>query len=537
MIVRMNSMSRLGLVLLLAVFLAACAGCAKKDRAERGGTLIVGEINDYEGLNPMSTTDAHARDVYNLLFLSLLDEQSDLLNFAPRLAQSWEFSADRLDLTFRLRTDVYWSDGVPVTARDVAATFAAQKDSLTRWASRHLKAHIDSVSVVDDHTIVYHYAKAYPYQVMDANDGPVMPKHVLDKVPHAEFGKLPIEQLPTNGPFKLHSWVRGQSLTLVRNERYFEKGKPYLEKVIFKIIPDQTTLLTQLKSGEIDCMEMIPPGEMRDIKTNYPNLALYAFPTRAYNYIGWNASKPLFASPRVRRALTMAIDRALINENIYYGFARECTSPFPPIIWAYNPNIKPVPFDTAGARRMLAEEGFRDTNGDGWIEKGGKRFEFDLVTNYGNQLRSDILVTVQDMLKKIGIKVNVAALEWTIFLEKVKSGDYDAQINSWRVGGKADLAPIWSCEARIPPGFNRVNYCNPLVDSLNTAATGMLDFEQAKPLFWRIQELIYEDQPYTFLNVLDARDVVHRRFRDVKPDAISMYHYLQDWWVSPEGKK
>ncbi len=534
MIVERHSQSRWRLVLLIAACLAAFTGCGKKDRAEQGGILVVGEINDYEGLNPMSTTDAHARDVYNLLFLSLLDEQSDLLNFEPRLAESWEFSPDRLDLTFRLRDDVYWSDGLPVTAHDVAATFAAQKDSTTQWPSRHLKEHIDSVTVVDDRTIVYHYAAAYPYQVMDANDGPIMPKHVLDRVPREELGALAIEQLPTNGPFKLHSWVRGQALTLARNERYYEKGKPYLEKVIFKIIPDQTTLITQLKNGEIDCMEMIPPGEMHDIRQNYPHLALYAFPTRAYNYIGWNASKPLFANPRVRRALTMAIDRALINENVYYGFARECTSPLPPIIWAYNPNIEQVPYDTAGARRILAEEGYRDTDGDGWLDRGGKRFEFDLITNHGNQLRNDVLVTVQEMLRKSGIKVNAAALEWTVFLEKVKSGDYDAQVNAWRVGGKADLSPIWSCEARTPPGYNRVNYCNPLVDSLNAAATGMLDFEQAKPLFWRIQEIIYEDQPYTFLNVLDARDVVHRRFRGVKPDAISMYHYLQDWWISKE---
>ena len=527
-------MNRIGAALLLATCVAALAGCGKRERAARGGTLVVGEINDYEGLNPMSTTDAHARDVYNLLFLSLLDEQSDFLNFAPRLAESWEFSADRLELTFRLRRDVFWTDGVPVTARDVAATFAAQKDSATLWASTHLKAHIDSVTIVDDHTVVYHYAKAYPYQLMDANDGPIMPKHWLDRVPHAEFGRIPIEQLPTNGPFRFHSWVKGQTLTLVRNERYYEKGKPYLERVIFKIIPDQTTLLTQLKSGEIDCMEMIPPGEMNDIRSNHPELAIYDFPTRAYNYIGWNASKPLFASARVRTALTMAIDRALINENIYYGLAQECTSPLPPIFWAYNPNIEAIPFDTAGARRILAEEGFRDTNGDGWLERDGKRFEFDLITNHGQQLRSDILVTVQGMLRKVGVKADIAALEWTIFLERIKSGNYDAQLNGWRVGGKVDLAPIWSCEARGPVGYNRVNYCNPLVDSLNAVATGILDFEKAKPLFWRIQEIIYDDQPYTFVNVQRARDVVDARFKDVKPDAVSMYHYLQDWWISEE---
>ena len=526
---------RMACVALTVAFLATAFGCAKKEQAERGGTLVVGEINDYESLNPMGTTDAHARDIYQLLFLLLLDEHPDFLTFGPRLAESWEFSPDSLQLVFHLRNGVVWSDGVPVTAYDVVATFSAQKDTATLWASRHLKEHIDSVAAVDDHTAVYYFNRVYPYQLMDANDGPILPKHLIDTVKHEELGKLPIERFPTDGPFALGSWVKGQSLTLVRYKDYYEKGKPYIEKAVFKIIPDQVTLLTQLKSGELDCMEMVPPGEMGAIRKNHPELAIFDFPTRAYNYIGWNAARPFFKSPRVRRALTMAIDRNLINENIYYGFARECTSPFPPIIWAYNPNITPIPYDPAAARRILAEEGFRDTNRDGWLEGGGKRFEFELITNYGNQLRSDMQVMVQEMLRKVGVKANPVTLEWTAFLERVKSGDYDAQINSWRVGTKADLAPIWSCASRGPEGYNRVDYCNAHVDSLNAVACAMLDFEKAKPIWFRVQELIYEDQPYTFLNLVEARNVVHERFKDVKPDAISMYHYLQDWRVSDKS--
>jgi peptide/nickel transport system substrate-binding protein len=141
---------------------------------------------------------------------------------------------------------------------------------------------------------------------------------------------------------------------------------------------------------------------------------------------------------------------------------------------------------------------------------------------------------VQEMLRAIGVKVNPLSLEWTSFLERTKSSDFDAVVNGWRVGTKVDLSPIWSCEARKPGGFNRVDYCNPSVDSLNAAAAAMLDFEKAKPLFYKAQELIYNDQPYTFLNVPRAVDVVDARFRDVKPDAISMYHYLYHWWVAGE---
>ncbi len=522
------------LLLALAVFAGFAPGCARHDRHGRGGTLVIGEINDYESLNPMGTTDAHARDVYNLMFLSLLDERSDLLTFGPRLAESWEFSGDRRRLTFHLRRDVVWTDGVPLTSADVAATFRAQKDTATAWASLHLKDHIDSVTAVDEWTVVYHFNAVYPYQLMDANDGVIMPKHILETLRPEEIGALGIERLPSNGPFKLESWVRGQALTLVANERYYEDGKPYLERVVFKIIPDPVTLVTQLKGGEIDCMEMAPPGEMNDLQKNHPELVVYDFPTRAYNYVAWNGVRPPFDDFRVRRALTMAIDRRLINENIYYGFADECTSPFPPIIWAYNPEIEPLPFDTAAALSSLEAAGFRDRDGDGWLDRDGRRFEFDLITNHGNQMRADMQVMIQEMLRRVGIKANPVALEWTAFLERIKQGDFDAQINSWRVGTKADLAPIWSCESRR--GYNRVGYCNAAVDSLNAAATELLDFDKAKPLFFRAQQLIYDDQPYTFLNVVRARNVVHRRITVVNPDAISMYHYLQDWRAE-DGKE
>jgi len=520
------------LLLTLSLCLASCG--ERGERLSRGGTLIIGEISDFENLNPMATTDAHARDVYNLLFLSLLDEQPDFLTFEPRLAESYEFSADRGTLTFRLRRDVFWSDGVRVTSRDVVATFEAQKNPAVLWAGRHLKEHIERVEALDDRTVVYHFDEVYPYQLMDANDGPILPAHILEEVRPEEIRSIPIAEIPTNGPFKLEMWLRGQSLSLVPNERYYESGKPYLGKVVFKIVPDQVTLLTQLKSGEIHCMESIPPGEISDLEENHPELRVFDFPTRAYNYIGWNGAKSPFESKRVRRALTMAIDRQLIIDNLYYGFAEECRSPIVPIIWSYNPNIEPLPYDPELARRILAEEGFIDRDGDGWLDRDGSRFEFDLVTNYGNQIRIDTQIMVQEMLREVGVKVNALALEWTVMLDRIKAGDFDAMVNAWRVGTKADLSPIWSCEARRPGGYNRVGYCNERVDSLNARACRMLDFDEAKPLFFEVQRLIYEDQPYTFLYVPHALSALNRRFGGAKPDPIGMYHNLHEWYIAAE---
>jgi peptide/nickel transport system substrate-binding protein len=138
---------------------------------------------------------------------------------------------------------------------------------------------------------------------------------------------------------------------------------------------------------------------------------------------------------------------------------------------------------------------------------------------------------IQEMLGKVGVKVDPVLLEWTVMLERHKNSDFDGIISAWRVGTKADLAPIWSCEARDEGGYNRVNYCNSRVDSLNKLATSILDFEKAKPIFYRAQEIIHDEQPYTFLYIPHSLFVVNPRFGGVRPDAIGTFHYLRDWYV------
>ena len=519
------------LIVIAVCSAALCVSCSggKEGRAGKG-TLIVGEMSNYEGLNPMSTTDAHARDIYEQMFLSLLDENDDFMTFEPRLATSYEFSEDRRELTFKLREDVYWSDGVKFTSRDVVETFWAQKDPATGWSSRHLKEHIDSVEATGDYEVVYHFSKVYPYQVMDTRDGPILPAHIIKDIPHEELGNVPVERFPVTGPFMIEQWEKGQKLVLKANPRYYDDDIPRLSRVIFKIIPDQVTLVTQLRHGEVDCMEAVPEDQIDNIMRDNPELKIFDFLGRGYNYIGWNGAVDPFGSVRVRRALTMAIDRKKIIETAKYGYAEECVSPFIPLIWAYNPDIEPLPYDPERALELLKAEGFSDTDGDGFLDRGGERFEFELLTNHGSQVRADIQVMVQEMLRKVGIKVNPVQLEWTVMLDKHKSSDFEAIITAWRTGTKADLAPIWSCDARKEGGYNRVDYCNATVDSLNDLATSTLDFDEARPLFHRAQEIIYEEQPYTFLYFSHTIFVLNKEFGGAEPDAISCFHNLHEWY-------
>ena len=520
---------------LAAVLLASCGG--DREPGLRGGTLVVGEPTAYEGLNPMKATDAHARDIYNHIFLSLLDENDDFLTFRPRLAKSWEFSSDRRELTFHLRDDVVWSDGVGFTAHDILATFTAQKDTAIAWSGRHLKEHIDEVRIVDDYTVVYHFSHVYPYQVMDACDGPILPKHYLESRTPGEIRMAKVEEIPSNGPFRVGEWIRGQSLTLIPFEDYYEEGKPYLDRVVFKIVSDQVNLITQLRSGEVDCMESLPPAEVDKLRKEDYGINVMDFPSRAYLYIGWNGMHPLFRDINIRRAMTQAIDRNEIIENLYYGLAIECTSPFIPQMWAYNDQIEALPYDPEGAKQLLAEAGFTDSDGDGWLDRDGKRFEFEMMTNHGIQIRNDILVMVQEHLGRIGVKVKPVILEWTVMLERHKASDFESILSGWRIGTKVDLAPIWSCEARKVGGYNRVDYCNVEVDRLNSAARGILNFDEARPMFYEAQRIIYDEQPFTFLLTPNARLALHERFEGARPDAISNYHNLHEWRVKPVKEK
>jgi len=515
------------LIHLCLLFILLSCGGGKRQR----DALIIGLINDVSSLNPLLTTSSVDNDVQGRLFLTLLEEQPDFTTFKPRLAKSWEFSPDGKKITFHLRGDVYWIDGVKVTARDVRFTWLKQRDPQIAWIHMSTKAHIRDVQVVNDSTVAFIFSKTYPYQLMDANEGYILPEHILKDLEGPEWRTTTFNRNPvTNGPYKLRRWVSQQFIELVANESYYEPGKPRIKRVIFKIVPDQTALLTQLETGEIDVMEGLPPKDVERISER-GDIEVVRFPDLQYVYIAWNGRDPLFQNVRIRRALTMAIDRQAIIRSVYYGFAQECISPIVPLLWAYNQRIKPLPYDPASARSILKAEGWIDHNGDGWIDKDGKKFEFELMTNYGNQIRRDIMIMVQAQLKEIGIKVNLRTYEWTVFSEKLRKGDYQAAITGWRVGTKVELRSFWHSSQIGRAGFNRVFYCNPVVDRLIDRAEEILDRKEALPLWHRLQEIIYNDQPVTFLYVPQRIVGVNKRIKGYQMNPLSVFYNLRDWYI------
>ncbi len=489
--------------------------------------LIVGIAGDVDSFNPLFGESSIGKDITHLMMLGLAD-LNDKSEFTGELAESWERSQDYLTLTYYLRKDAHWSDGVAITAEDVKFTYDLLRDTSVASPNGWVTDFIKQVKVVDPRTVVFEFTKAYPDQLFDTA-GEIVPKHILENVDRKEirsheFGRNPI----VSGPFKLKKWQGQQYLELIPNEYYFGE-QPLLKRIIFKIIPDKTNMLLQLQTGEIDMMIGVEPDQVARLKAQNPEIRIYPISGRVYYYIGYNQKKSFFTSSNVRRALTMAIDRNKLIDASLQGFGKTCTGPVPPMIdWAYNNNIKEIPFDPDRAKTLLSDEGWTDSDDDGWIDKNGRTFEFILRTNTGNQIKSDLGVIVQDQLRKIGIKVSLETLEWTTFQKKLRKKNFDAYVGGWSTSFNVDPTPIF--HSKSGELFNHIAYNEPQVDNLIEIGRAEMDRDAAAIIWKQLQQKVYDDQPYTFLFWIDKIVAVHSRFQNATPIPLSMFYGLEHWY-------
>jgi peptide/nickel transport system substrate-binding protein len=278
-----------------------------------------------------------------------------------------------------------------------------------------------------------------------------------------------------------------------------------------------------------------------------PFLKNYSQPGLSYTYIGYNLKNPLFQDKRVRQALTYATNREEIVQYVLYGLGTVATGPFPNHLWYSNPKVKPIPYDPQKARQLLAEAGWKDTDGDSVLDKDGSPFRFALITNSGNEIRKDVGVLVQRQLREVGIDVRFELYEWSVFLKNfINAKHFDACILGWGLSPDPDDYQIWH-SSQIEKGFNFVSYKNPEVDLLWEEGRKEYDVEKRKQIYWRIHELMAEDQPYTFLYVPLGTSALQRKFylmekdrsggeilREIKLEKAGLEYDLIKWYV-PKG--
>jgi peptide/nickel transport system substrate-binding protein len=526
-------------VVLLCALLAACGRGGEQSAAETGpptpgGTATVGMLIDFQTLNPVTNTAVNSDEVIKHVLYAPLIQYDEKLTPKPWLAESWQLTDS--SVTFTLRDDVKWHDGQPTTAEDVKFTFDLAKDpaAASLLGSAYLGM-VKSATVIDPRTIRFDFVAPHA-QAIDAFWWAPLPKHLLQGVQAAELLQSPFNRKPVgNGPFRFLEWKASQSIAFEANPDFPAAlgGRPYLDRIIFRVIPEATTMVTELLSGSADVIGYtLLPDQAQEIKKADHGLELRSFASREFNFIAWNETRPPFDDAAVRRAMTLAIDRSEVIRGLLLGYAQPASGVIPPWSPMYT-ELKPLPFDPAQARQVLAQAGWADTNGDGIVEKNGRPLRFTLLVNTSNRLHQDIATVVQQQLHAIGAQVDVRTSEFQTMLREYKARNYDAIIANWTLDTfTVDPTPLFSCaEAKRPNTANRTGYCNPQVDELMQKGLRTTDPAAAKQIWAEFSRMLQQDQPLTFLYWTEDLAGVGPRLRDVEMDVRSKLVNVGKWWI------
>jgi len=535
----------LPLVLGLMVLIASCSGSDRdegdiavregQDVPAYGDILVEGSIGDASNLIPLLATDNASHSISGLIFNGLVKYDRDL-NIVGDLAESWDISKDGLVITFRLRKGVRWHDGQPFTAEDVLFTYRLTIDpkTPTAYAGDFLK--VKKAEVLDSHTFRVTYDKPFAPALMSWGSS-VMPKHLMEGT---DVTKSPLARHPIGtGPYRFKEWKTGQKIALVYNPDYFE-GRPFIDGRVMRIIPDMATMFLELRARGIDQMGLTPLQYTRQTENRYfrSHFRKYRYLSFSYTYLGFNLQNPMFADRRVRQALAYAVNKEELIDGILLGLGKEATGPFKPGTWQYNADVKRYPYDPNKARELLAEAGWRDTDGDGILDRKGQRFEFELLVNQGNEVRAKTAEIVQRRLAETGISVKIRIIEWAAFIKEfINKRRFDAVILGWTIPMDPDLYDVWHSSKTGPSELNFVTYKSEEVDALLEKGRGTFDRAERKRCYDRIQEILAEDQPYIFLYVPDALPIFNARVRGIDPAPIGIGHNVIRWYVPLEEQK
>jgi peptide/nickel transport system substrate-binding protein len=549
------------------------SGAKDPGKPVTGDWLVIHSLSDPEQLNPLTSSDASSSEVNGYIFEALLTRDPRTLEIKPYVAEARpEISQDKLTYTFKIRKDVRFQDGRPLTGEDVLFSVKAIKCPFVN--APFLRVYYNSLvdaELVDPYTI--RFVTKEPYFLNESVLGGVilLPRHyydpdnLLDRVSVRDLthdpAKLPddvkkfAEQFNRNynrkplgsGPYKFNAWKTGREIELRRDPDYWGNGQggidqPHVDRLKFRIVNNMDAALVRLKSGSLDYMEALQPVQVvRGTNSDRFNREFkkYQYYAPTYSYIGWNNAHPIFSDKRVRQAMTYMTNRQQIVKSILFGLGEVVDSHIYFFRPEYDKSLKGYPFDPQTGLALLHEAGWKDTDGDGILDKviDGKKIplRFELKVNAGNAVRESVALVLMDELRKHGIAASVRQIDWTIFLNDVKNHQFDAVVLGWQMSTtEPDAYQVWHSSQAANKGSNAISYKNARVDEILEQYRREFDEQKRIVLYKEFQRILHEEQPYTFLYVGKRVSAVHRRFAGVEvfPDGLRPI----DWWV-PAGRQ
>ncbi len=479
-------------------------------------TLHLSISSNPSKLNPLIATDSASGEISGWIFDALLAYDKDG-KIEPRLAKSYHFVNDTT-LIFKLRDDVDWSDGVAFSAADVVYTYnlITSPNIYTPYSSEF--RYVKSVKAIDDYTIEVKYKKPY-FKALQTWMTDIVPKHILEKqkdIMTSSFNQHPIG----TGMYTLKGFEISKDIMLRSNQNYF-RGKVHIDNIIYHFMPDPSTQFLMLRSHKLDVGSLTPLQIERQLDDDFKKYyKIYEKIAQSYTYLGFNFKNPKFKDPRVREALSLAIDRQELVDILFFGHGKVCNGPFMPGTFAYNKNIKAPKQNIKKAVSLLKEAGYDKKH----------PFSFEIVTNSNNQIRVYATQIIQHQLQKAGVKVKIRTMEWQAFLNTVvMPKNFEAVVLGWGLGLMPDAYSIWHSEGSKKGGFNFISYKNKEVDTLIKKAEGTIDQKELAKIYKKIFALIVHDNPYLFLYIPNSITVVNKSIKNVSQSIIGVMHNVNDW--------
>lgn len=540
-----------------------------------GEWVVVHQLSDPEGLNPVVTNDASASAVFNRVYERLLDQDFETLELIPVLAETRPtISEDHLSYTFTLRKGIKFSDGHPMTTADVVFSFKTVKNPLIidGAALRNYFLDMQDIVATDDRTFTITMLQPYFLAEYQLGSYWIMPKHILDpkgltdRYTVAEtndlgraqrnpalkefadwFNTATVKLDPKvnvgSGPYVYDTWNTGEAVILSKNKKWWRQGMDkwnpaYPDKIVYKVVNDRNTAVVSVKNQEIDFMEYVPPPKYTEEVDTAAllYLAKRPFKTQVYTYIGWNTQRSVLADKRVRRALSHLVDRNALMNQVLRGLAEPMNSPVYIGTREYDSTIQPIRYDPSRARQLLSEAGWKDSNADGYLDKveNGRLIDlrFKFLLNAGNEAREQIALILSDEFKRVGIRAELQKLEWSVFLENLRTRNFDAYIGSW-VNDPIPTDPyqLWHSSQATNHGSNYTNFINARADKL--MELNRMEFDEAKRIEYmkEFQRIVVDEQPYTFLWMPYYPAVYNRRLHNVQFSYVRPGYNPTQWWV------
>jgi peptide/nickel transport system substrate-binding protein len=504
--------------------------------AAPGGTLIVLAEGDPDDLNPLTFDNTQSYQIVHLLFRALARRDSTLSNYVPDLLERWE-RPDSATVILKVRPNLKWHDGQPVTAEDIAFTIQRQQDSLTASPRQADVAGVASVRVVDPMTAEVKLNRTGPSTLNALLEVIPVPKHLLQNVGAAEMRFNAFSQKPVgNGLFRFGNWQKGQQITLEANADAPDK-RPALDRVTIRVVPDATARLTQLLNGEADLVKLAP--EQRSRAENARGVRLETAAQVRPGWIAFNQQRAPVNDATVRRAFMMAINREAIVQAQFGPQGTAALSPIAPGLREHSESVRPIAHDPNAAKQLLEQAGWRDTNGDGIREKNGQPLRIEVEVSSADQVRKDMLVFMQQQLRQVGIDMALREFERTSWVERLRGREFTASFWGWGwgpgvMGPNAEM--LFHSRSIPPNGPNFAGYSNPKVDALIDSILAENDSTRYLALWAQLEQQLIDDAVYAPIFLDPEFYAVNQRFANVKLRGPEWWEDVIYWSV-PEGRR